>query len=100
MKKLKTRQGYEYYQDENGIIYMSIADYSIMSNKKLTSLTERLINSTKIIKIPDSTVSPGLPDYTLVIAEKTIIQWLIEDKPEMIPELLIIGFRVRLEMNH
>lgn len=99
MYKKKTNQGYEYYQDETGTIYMSIADYCLMSGKKLTSLAERLIDNTKIIKIPDLTVLAGLPNYTLVIAEKTIIKWLIEDKPEMIPELLVIGFRVRLELN-
>lgn len=84
--KFETSEGYSYYQDtDTDNIFMTLADYGLLSGKSLNSLA---IRETETIKI-ESCNKPG--DFFTLITQKTILQWLLLDKPEFILQLALKG---------
>lgn len=91
--KYNTTIGISYYQDsETYTIFMSVEDYCILAKKSIASVSSR---KSETISLSENITKPGdgKPKIIELITQKTIIQWLMKDCPELILQLLINGFQ-------
>lgn len=85
--RFETSDGYCYYLDSDNQVFMTLADYATFTGKSVQSLAHR---DAETVEVTSGTESIDL------ISQKTILQWLMKDKPDFILQFAINGLHCHL----